>query len=440
MNNHISSAKVKHTYELIVNQMDVDKKSYVFNSKTSFTRNRKLNFAETLKFIVQCGTSSIQNELGKYFDYGLHMPTAAAFVKQRAKIPSTTFKYLFNKFTESFSYKMKTFNKRRVIAVDGSDVIILPNHDEPEMCIKIKEKKAYGKMHLNALFDVLNGIYTDCHIDNNSKSYESRAFVSLLGNCSYAGQCIFLADRGYEGFNTFAHMIEKGAQFVFRVKDIDSNRILSGLDLPDSEFDMTVTKVLVPNAKAFRLADVPQGASVSYIRSDARHHFDFFTEAKPYYFMELRILRFKLPNGEYEALITNIPKQEACKKKIIGLYNMRWSIETSFRALKHNIGMIYFHSKKKEFIKQEIYAKLLVYNFCAFIAAFSKPRDKKHKKHAYKINLAAAIGVCTTFLRKNDSQIQVDELIQKLLIPVRHNRSAPRKIKNQSARYFQYRA
>ena len=42
-----------------------------------------------------------------------------------------------------------------------------------------------------------------------------------------------MADRGYESFNTFAHLIRKGMYFVIRMKDINSNGILSAYDLPD---------------------------------------------------------------------------------------------------------------------------------------------------------------------------------------------------------------
>ena len=39
---------------------------------------------------------------------------------------------------------------------------------------------------------------------------------------------------------------------------------------------------------------------------------------------------------------------------------MRWGIETSFRELKYAIGLTSFHARKPDFIKQEIYARLLL--------------------------------------------------------------------------------
>ncbi|MBS6115926.1 transposase [Thomasclavelia spiroformis] len=43
---------------------------------------------------------------------------------------------------------------------------------------------------------------------------------------------------------------------------------------------------------------------------------------------------------------------------------MRWEIETAFRELKYTIRLNAFHAKKRKLIKQEIYARLILHNFC----------------------------------------------------------------------------
>lgn len=46
---------------------------------------------------------------------------------------------------------------------------------------------------------------------------------------------IFIADRGYENYNIFAHVEHKGMYYLIRVKDITSNGITSKLTmLPES--------------------------------------------------------------------------------------------------------------------------------------------------------------------------------------------------------------
>ena len=53
--------------------------------------------------------------------------------------------------------------------------------------------------------------------------------------------------------------------------------------------------------------------------------------------------------------------------KIKELYASRWGIETSFRDLKYTIGMLNFHSKKVMCIQQEIYDRMVMYNFVQMI-------------------------------------------------------------------------
>lgn len=57
---------------------------------------------------------------------------------------------------------------------------------------------------------------------------------------------------------------------------------------------------------------------------------------------------------------------------------MRWGIETSFRELKYAIGLTGFHARKPDFIKQEIYARLLLYNYCELITTHVIKRMKNN--------------------------------------------------------------
>ena len=61
---------------------------------------------------------------------------------------------------------------------------------------------------------------------------------------------------------------------------------------------------------------------------------------------------------------TNLPENEFDITELKNLYQMRWGIETSFRELKYAIGLTHFHAKKTEYVKQEIWARLILYNFC----------------------------------------------------------------------------
>ena len=145
--------------------------------------------------------------------------------------------------------------------------------------------------------------------------------------------------------------------------------------------------------------------------------------------MKLRILRFPISKTEYECIITNISTNDFSTKEIRDLYAMRWGIETSFRELKYAVGLTSFHSKKREYIIQEIWARLLLYNFCEVITAHVSIQ-KCTEKHTYQINYTFAIHVCRYFISKlaEKSPPNVEALISKEILPVRHGRHDPRKV------------
>jgi len=120
---------------------------------------------------------------------------------------------------------------------------------------------------------------------------------------------IVIADRGYESYNNFAHK-RKGWNYVIRVKDLDSSGILSGLRLPASgEFDrdvhLTLTKKQTKEVKAH-----PE--IYKFVPSTST--FDFLDLHENLYFpISFRVIRFVLPNGAFETVITNLSAADSQK-------------------------------------------------------------------------------------------------------------------------------
>ena len=182
----------------------------------------------------------------------------------------------------------------------------------------------------------------------------------------YSGpiRAILMADRGYESFNTFAHLIRKGMYFVIRMKEINSNGILSAYDLPDSEFDTHIRTTLTRRHTKETLGN-PNTYTILQPSTD----FDFLDENCIYYDIEFRIVRIHLDNGTYICIATNLSEEKFPLEGINKLYRMRWSEETSFRELKYTIGLINWHSSKYDGILQESYARMILYNFCELVTS-----------------------------------------------------------------------
>lgn len=64
-------------------------------------------------------------------------------------------------------------------------------------------------------------------------------------------------------------------------------------------------------------------------------------------------------------------------------------IEASFRELKYAIGLSCFYSKKVEYIMQEIYARLILYNYCEVIT-MNIVIHQKNTKYVYQMNYTIA--------------------------------------------------
>jgi len=142
----------------------------------------------------------------------------------------------------------------------------------------------------------------------------------------------------------------------------------------------------------------------------------------------------------YENIITNLPLSLFSLEEIKTLYRLRWGIETSFCELKHVIGATNFHSKKREYIEMEIWARLLLYNFCSIITGHVAI-TRKGKKHTLQVNYSVAFKVCHYFLRlhNGESPPDVESLIEKHTLPIRPNRNYARQHRFRVPVSFTYR-
>ena len=106
--------------------------------------------------------------------------------------------------------------------------------------------------------------------------------------------------------------------------------------------------------------------------------------------MKLRIVRFPIADGVYECVVTNLPRDEFPLERIQKLYFSRWGIETLFCKLKYTVGLSNFHAYKPEYVKQEIWARMITYNLTKTIVNHAVI-EKGETKHEYKINFSSAV-------------------------------------------------
>lgn len=282
------------------------------------------------------------------------------------------------------------------------------------------------------MYDLQSRRYVDALIQEPYEENESSAMIEMIKKLTANQKTIIMADRGYETYNIFANIQERGLFYLIRIKDTSKKGSISGsLSLPVScEFDEEIELIMTRKQKFYKTK------GYKYLSNSSP--FDFLDSENLFYTLHLRLTQFQLENGVYECIASNLDKEEFPPEKIKELYHMRWGIETSFRELKYTIGLTNLHSKNVEYICQEIYAKLILYNFCEIISA-NIILEERNRKYTYQLNYTMAIQICRHYLRQTFVTIDVEGLIKKELSPQRPHRQYQRRVIKKRWVSFAYR-
>ena len=425
--------------------MKLDKQKHekgFLTSDVHFTRApRKLDFKEDMKILLSCGASSMKKELYEYFDYDIDTVSLPGFIRSRAKIDEPAFMELMDRMNKAYPCDKK-YMGYRLLSVDGCDLTIPTDRNDKETYEQYINERGFNNYHLNCLFDLMNHRYIDNITQTLKKKNEIEAMWTMAER--YNGEkAIFIADRNYATFNNMEHIKKTGHKFLIRVKDIHSGTSLlkSFRSLPkQGEFDedvhITFTKRQTNEIKAH-----PETYKI--IVSNQR--FDFLDSENHFYDADYRVVRIKIDgsNEEYESLITNLDRKIFPAEEIKKLYKLRWDIEVSYRHLKYSVELNALHSKRRDFIRQEIWARLVMFNISTIIIDYVTDHKltKKERRLEYKVNITMAVFFTKHFMtiRKGGDPPDLESLIAKEILPVRDDRHYTRNVRSQGFVSFGYR-
>ena len=350
-------------------------------------------------------------------------PSASAFVQQRQKLLPAALEALFHRFTALLRPE-KTFRGYRLLAVDGSSLKSAAYPEDPASYRPgTPRQHGWNLWHMNALFDLENGIYTDLIVQKEHEKNECKALCQMADRSRISGKVILLADRNYESCNNLAHLKRRGWNYLIRVRD-KGRAIAYGTLLPDQpEFDIPLQLTLgrlTPRQLEAKGIAVP----ASYYRLPSAMTFDFLEpDSTDFYEISFRIVRFQTSGGKMETLITNLDPEQFPLSALKTLYARRWGIETSFRSLKYAVGLIHLHAKKPDLVLQEIFASFLIFNFtqASTWAADISQGNSKYKRH---VNFSDAVFAYCAFLRCAAPDPLL--LLRRKLLPFRPSRMFPR--------------
>lgn len=315
--------------------------------KGAFTRNCKLlPYWTVMKLLLGNIKDSIASTLDSFFsafarEHGIPLSEAPrcsqqAFSKARAGISHVLFQECFERVLDFLcSPDSHDYNKRlggiwgiQVIAIDGSK-IPLPSRTS------LLDK--YGGMGRDAssptaiasiAFDVLNERILDAQfeplsIDERTLAMRHMAAIKAKNRVDLL-RAMLVFDRGYASRELITY-IEKDfhSKYLFRLRD---------------KFNNTIDALPMPTEKG----DVID------------------CELELYEGIRVRVLRFRLPGGTLETLITNDREHE--KNLFRDLYFLRWPVEEEYKLIKLKIGLTCFRGYSENSILQEFWIGMLLTN------------------------------------------------------------------------------
>lgn len=338
---------------------------------SDFTRERKLPFERLVLYMLNLPKESTSVALLKFFNLlGEESPTQQAFSKARNKINHLPFLETFT-ITALQTPIERRFHGYLINAIDGS-AIALPQ--TPEL-IKYFGATGQGSKSPTARasirLDILNDIIRDAKITPYTVSEIVHA-NEFLSNQNGNDKQMNIYDRGYFTWNFAIAHIEKGVNFLFRLKT-KFNKKIDDLPLGDHLLQLDIKEKTI----------------------------------------KIRIIKFILPSGELETLVTNIFDNDLTENDFKELYFLRWAVETKYDIIKNKLCLENFTGLSPNCILQDFFAHMTVANLVAIAKMeadenIKEARKGKNNKHGYVANVNYIIGsikelLIIYFLYQNES-------------------------------------
>ena len=450
-NEALEPKNVLSAYERACSTLIENINCYCTNPNTDFTRKRKITVKNIIDYLLSLGSKATRSEICEFFTDD-DPPTDTAMYLQRCKLDNEAVRRVLEVFSEQFTAE-KTFMGYQLLSCDGSDVTI-PTDNSDEETLIYTGGKYINQYHLNALYDDLNHLYVDMIINGKAKAGEADALLEMVKYGHYDhDHSVITADRNFISYNEIDQLNLMKQKFAIRAKDIGSNGILSSKGLPDEEFDKDLTIRLVFRQTKEWKKKIQSDPFTIFCPVNVK--FKSKDPTLDYYDVSFRVCRFKITDDTYECIITNLNSEEMSLEAIKEAYRIRWQCEISFRYLKYTIGLNAFHSRKRNLLKQEIYARLLIFNMTSLLTDSrsiedyvdmrnSQKSDKPSrydKSYDYKTDITTAVTNIRLWLRGIITSKTLTCRIKKYLTQRRPDRKASRKnlTRKQRAKSAHYR-
>lgn len=308
--------------------------------ETDFTRQRKLNFVLVAVLILRGHKHSLQNALNKCFGAlgkVFAVPTASAYGHARQKLKPELFVHLNQVVCQDFyrrygaAREVLTWRGQRVLGYDGS-YVNLPDSAELRAHFS-SQRNQHGAESVQALAGVRYDLRNDLGLAGALSKLEAeknRLFGSLWG-ATRKGELLVM-DRNFADFAVIAHAVKDGRAVLSRC--------------PRQCFAVVNEFWAAESTEAVVTLELPTAAATRrYVRAQG------LPET-----LTVRLLKFTLPPGETEVLLTTLIDQRRYPyAEFYQVYGWRWGSETYYDRLKNIFEVARFSGQTEQAVRQDFH-------------------------------------------------------------------------------------
>ena len=410
-----------------------------YRTKTKyFNRERLLTFVPLVVLMLRGHKLALQNALNKTFkEMGKmdRLPTAGAYSQARRKVKAEVFSYL-NEVVCADYYRLggteagvKLWHGRRLVGYDGTD-LNLPDTAAMRAAYSVQRNQhtSYVQAEAGVLYDLLNHMGLGAAL--GAVGSEQALLQEKLWERTQAGDVLVL-DRNFRDYALYARAVQSGRDVIARCarNGLSAVQAFWASDDVEQEVELTMSQSAT-SQRQVRAQGLPTT-------------------------LRVRLLKYILPTGESEVLLTTLLDSTAFPREdIYQVYGWRWRQETYFGRIKSIFEVERFSGKSPEVIQQDFFGVIFLATLESILT--HQPQEELRQRDEQRasqtpslvnraISYVALVDRAVALLA--DLQANTQDVLRELHAlfltnPTHHRpgRSTPRKILKHSRRlrYHQY--
>ena len=429
------SERVAHALAEAIGRVAADREACARDPARDFLRERKLGLLRLLLLLVTWGQDTVGGELAAMFGWDGEAPSPSALTQQWKKLSDSAMPRLLRTFLSMFE-PVPHMGRYWLLAADGTELQLLPGTGG-DRC-RVSNGRGGGRhweMHVTCAFDVVRRVFVDAVFQGGAEEDEPGALAELAARTRAPGGLVplWVADRGFCGWNAIERLQASGARFCLRARDSWAEAAVGWA--PSGEFDLEVLRFLTRTRSAGGRSRPREPWLYRVLYADRR--LDALPPRSPGEVgVRLRVVRLRPPCRDGDGargdrwlnLVTNVPASELDTAALAAVYATRWSEETGFALLKNTVGMRDPRTRDWSRAVQEVWGRLVLCDACSLGVA-GVPEPAPGPSHARATDRSDAFKAFMAMLRHmvRRAAFDVEAYAARRSHSVRPGRSHPRR-------------